>query len=166
MKAYDGIIISCDRDGSVHRYLVEDKGRIVFVGDVLPAEYRGAPIEPLGAGSLLTAFGDTHLHFMSYALFHAGLDVRSAGSVPQLCERVREFASASHDGIIMGFGASPHSVEERRLVLRDELDEACPDRAVFLVKYDGHACILNSRTIGMLPGRIRRLRGYIRTPGR
>jgi len=60
----------------------------------------------------------------------------------------------------MGFGASPHSVEERRLVSRDELDEACPDRAVFLVKNDGHACILNSRTIGMLPGRIGRLRGY------
>ncbi len=160
MKAYDGIIISCDRDNSVHRYLVEDKGRIVFVGNVLPAEYERAPRASLGAGSLLPAFGDTHLHFLSYALFNAGLDVRSAGSVPQLCGRVREFASANRDRIIMGFGASPHSVEEKRLVSRDELDRACPDRAVFLVKYDGHACILNSRTIGMLPGRIRRLRGY------
>jgi len=33
MKAYDGIIISCDRDDSVHRYLVEDKGRIVRIVD-------------------------------------------------------------------------------------------------------------------------------------
>jgi len=89
MKIFQGTIISCDRDDSVHRYLVEDKGRIVFVGDVLPAEYGGAPRESLGAGSLLPAFGDTHLHFMSHALFHAGLDVRSARSLPQLCERVR-----------------------------------------------------------------------------
>jgi len=82
MKIFEGTIISCDRDDSVLRYLVEDKGRIVFVGDILPAEYGAAPRVPLGAGSLLPAFGDTHLHFMSHALFHAGLDVRSAHSLP------------------------------------------------------------------------------------
>jgi hypothetical protein len=160
MKTYKGAIISCDKDNHIYQYLVEDKGRIIFVGNDLPAEYKGAPIEDLGERSLLPAFADTHLHFASFALFNAGLDVRSAQNLPQMCEQVSEFAATNNDKIIMGFGASINSVEEKRLISKDELDMACPDRALFIVKYDGHACILNSRMIEMLPGNLKTLRGY------
>ena len=34
--------------------------------------------------------------------------------------------------------ASASSVAEKRLIQRTELDAACPDRPVYLVKYDGH----------------------------
>ena len=77
MKIYHGTIITCDREDHVHNYLVEDKGRILYAGAELPAAYRGAPVEALGGRALLPCFGDTHLHFASYALFNAGLDVRS-----------------------------------------------------------------------------------------
>ena len=160
MKTYKGAIISCDKDNHVYQYLVEDKGRIIFVGNELPAEYKGAPTEDLGERSLLPSFADTHLHFASYALFNAGLDVRSARNLPEMCEQVREFAATNNDAIIMGFGASTHSVEEKRLISKDELDKACPGRAVFIVKYDGHACILTSRMIEMLPAKVKTLRGY------
>jgi len=59
-----------------------------------------------------------------------------------MCEQIKEFASANNDKIIMGFGASAHSVEEKRLISKNELDKACHDRAIFIVKYDGHSCIL------------------------
>ncbi len=160
MKVYEGTIIACDRDDHVYRYLAEDRGRIVQVGNDLPAAYRGLPVENLGTKALLPAFGDTHLHFASHALFHAGLDVRSARSLPQMCAQVKEYAAARRDRIIMGFGASTHAVAERRLISRDELDDACPDRAVYIVKYDGHACILNSRMIAMLPPGVKSMRGY------
>jgi len=165
MKIYEGTIIACDRDNHVYQHLVEDGGRILFVGNDLPSGYEGAPKETLGERSLIPAFGDTHIHFASYALFNAGLDVRSARNLSQMCEQVREVSSAGHDGIIMGFGASPHAVEEKRLISKDELDKACPDRAVFIVKYDGHACILNSRMIRMLPAGIRTLRGFHENTG-
>ena len=60
----------------------------------------------------------------------------------------------------MGFGASPHSVEERRLISRAELDLACPEKPLFLVKYDGHACVLNSALIALLPAGVKALRGF------
>ncbi|MDD5208352.1 MAG: amidohydrolase family protein [Elusimicrobiales bacterium] len=160
MKIYSGAIISCDRENRVHKYLVEDKGRILYAGDELPAAYRGARTEALGARALLPCFGDTHLHFASYALFNAGMDVRRAKSLPELGERIKEFARASGDKLLMGFGASPHCVAERRLISRSELDRACPERPLFLVKYDGHACILNSRLIEMLPAKVKTLRGF------
>ena len=77
MKIYEGTVISCDADDHVHRYLVEDQGRILHVGNDLPEQYGDAPREALHGKALLPCFGDTHIHFASYALFNAGLDVRS-----------------------------------------------------------------------------------------
>lgn len=160
MKIYEGTVISCDAGDHVHRYLVEDQGRILHVGNDLPAQYGDAPREVLQGKTLLPCFGDTHIHFASYALFNAGLDMRSARSLPEMCERIRTFTRTNSDKIVMGFGASTHSVGEKRLISREELDRACPDRPVFIVKYDGHACILNSRTIAMLPKKMKGLRGW------
>jgi hypothetical protein len=165
MKVYKGTIISCDRENRVHKCLVEDKGRILYAGNELPEQYRGAPAEELGERALLPCFGDTHLHFASYALFNAGLDVRFARNLAEMGGRIKEFAAASKDKILMGFGASTHSVAERRLISRAELDLACPGRPLYLVKYDGHACILNSALIALLPDRIKTLRGFHQDTG-
>lgn len=160
MVTYEGTIIACDRTNRVHRYLVEDGGRILHVGEDLPEAYRGAPREVLGGRALLPSFADTHLHFASHALFSAGLDVRSARSLPEMAERIRTFARQNDDPILMGFGASAHSVAEKRLLSRDELDGACPGRPVYIVKYDGHACLVNSPLIAILPRRLQSLRGW------
>ncbi|MDD5101142.1 MAG: amidohydrolase family protein, partial [Syntrophales bacterium] len=160
MKTYQGAIVSCDTNDRIYGYLVEDKGRILHVGNDLPTQYGDAPREVLGERSLLPAFGDTHIHFASYALFNAGLDVRSARGLTEMCEDIRKFTRKNNDKIVMGFGASTHRVAEKRLISREELDRACPDRAVFIVKYDGHACILNSKTIAMLPRKMKTLRGW------
>lgn len=160
MKIYSGTIISCDRDDHVHNYLVEDKGKILYAGAELPAAYKGAPLEKLGGRALLPCFGDTHLHFASYALFNSGLDLRSAKSLAELGTRIKRAALLSRESVLMGFGASPHRVAERRLITRAELDLACPEKPLFLVKYDGHACVLNSSLIGTLPAGVKTLRGF------
>jgi predicted amidohydrolase YtcJ len=160
MKTYEGPIVTCDRKSRVCRYLVEEGGRILHVGDELPEAYRHAPCEALGERALLPSFGDTHLHFASHALFRAGLDVRSSRSIPELCDRIGRFDRESGDRILMGFGASTHSVAEKRLISREEIDRVCPERPVFIVKYDGHACIVNSPMIALLPARMRDLRGW------
>ncbi len=165
MKIYYGAVISCDRENHIHQYLVEDKGRILYAGPELPAAYHGAPQVALGDRALLPCFGDTHLHFASYALFNSGLDVRSARSLPEMSEQIIQSARGSSDDILMGFGASPHSVAERRLISKADIDRVCPDKPLFLVKYDGHACILNSRMIALLPDKVKKLRGFHQDTG-
>ena len=160
MKVYEGTVVACDAANSVFAYLVEDGGRIVFVGDDLPGPYRDAPREHLGSRALLPCFADTHIHFSGHALFAAGLDIRHAGTIVELQDTIRETASRSRDKVLVGFGASAHSVRENRLITRRELDEACPDRPVFLMKYDGHACVVNTRLMKKMSGRISRLRGF------
>jgi len=160
MTVYEGSIITCDERGSVARFLVEDRGRIEYVGDKLPERYASLPRTGLGDGSLVPALADTHIHFMSYALFASGLDVRNCRSIEETAARIAEFAKARRDAVIVGFGASAHAVAEKRLPTRADLDRSCSDRGVFVVKYDGHACTVNSPLLASLPKSLASVRGY------
>ena len=48
MKVYKGSIVSCDKAVHVFMYPVEDRGKILFVGDTFPAEYFGTLKKDLG----------------------------------------------------------------------------------------------------------------------
>lgn len=44
MKCYCGTIITVNANDDVVRYLVEDKGKIIYVGNELPKQYQNAEI--------------------------------------------------------------------------------------------------------------------------
>jgi len=160
MTVYEGAVVTCDAAGSVQRFLVEERGRILYAGAALPQAYARAPRVALHGGALLPAFADTHLHFMSHALFSAGLDVRGAATIDQALQAVSEFCAARRDALLLGFGTSAHSVAERRLLSRADLDRVAPRRPVFIVKYDGHAAVVNTPLLRRRPGALRAVRGF------
>ena len=160
MKCYIGNIVTVNQNNDVFQYLVEDQGRIQYVGNTLPKEYDQAEMIPLGDRALLPSFADTHQHFASFSTFHAGLNVMEAESNVEILEMVKEFAQKSSAKTLIAFGASPYSVAEKKLVSREELDLVCPDKEIMVVKYDGHACIINSRLLEKLEDSVKSLRGY------
>jgi predicted amidohydrolase YtcJ len=160
MKIYKGAIVSCDRGNNVWRYCIEDGGKIVFTGNELPDQMKDIPVTDLGPRALLPAFTDTHLHYSSFAMFSTLADVRGASSVSDTCDILAAYRAKARPKFILAFGASGHSIREKRLILRSELDDAFPDIPVMIIKYDGHASIANSRMLDILPGRIAALRGY------
>ncbi len=162
MHIYEGAIVACDSAGSVNRYLVEDKGRILFTGDELPQSYEGAPVTDLGARALLPAFGDGHLHFSSWALVtEAFFDVREAQNFEELGEMILAFAEdGAKTKVVTAFGASKHSVAEKRLITREELDAIYSDRPVYIICYDGHSSIGNTKLMEFLPDKIKAMRGF------
>ena len=159
MKVYCGKIITCDCKNTVAKYLAEDGGKIVFVGDELPEKYEQAEKITL-EGALVPSFADTHIHFASFATFHSGLNVMEAGSNAEILDMLRKYLAEHKESFIVGFGASPYSVSDGHLVTKDELDSVCPDKPVFIVKYDGHACVINSALLKKLENKISHLRGY------
>ena len=160
MKCYEGHILTVNQNNDVVRYLVEDGGKIVYVGNDLPEQYRAAEIIPLGEKALIPAFVDTHQHFASFSTFHAGLNVMDAASNAEIMEMVKQFAARSPKKTLIAFGASPYCVKEGRLISRQELDAVCPDKEIMVVKYDGHACIVNSRLLSAMESKVKHLRGY------
>lgn len=160
MKIYHGTVLTCDRKNNVYRYLVEENGKIVYVGNDLPEQYQGAYATELGNRALLPSFADTHIHFASMALFNAGLNVMDVRSNAVLKEKIRDFLPKTKAKVVIAFGASPHSVEERKLLSREDLDSVSDGRPIMVAKYDGHACIVNSTLLNQLPDKVKSLRGY------
>ena len=157
---YEGAILTVDKDDSVHRYLAVEDGKIVFVGDELPAELADKPVQSLGGRALAPSFVDTHEHFASFSTFNAGLNVMEARSNAEIMEMVADFVAKSDAKTLIAFGASPYSVAEGRLLSREELDRVCPDRPMMMGKYDGHACVVNSKLLEKVDAKVRDLRGY------
>ena len=89
MNIYKGNIITCDAKNTVAQYLIEDNGKILYVGNKLPTEYASGKIIELGKKALLPSFADTHIHFASFATFHAGLNVMDAKSNTELLDMLK-----------------------------------------------------------------------------
>lgn len=128
MKCYEGSIISVDANDGVYKYLIEDKGSILYVGNELPEQFKNVGHINLGNKALVPAFIDTHQHFASLSTFNAGLNVMEAESNEEIAETIGEYAAKTKDKTIIAFGASPHSVKERRLINREEIDAVCLDK--------------------------------------
>ena len=160
MKVYHGNILTIDAKNTICQYLVEDKGRIAYVGNESPKEYASAERIELGSKVLIPSFVDTHQHFASFGIFHAGLNVMDITSNKEMIKAIKTFVESTDEKSLIAFGASPYSVKEGRLITREEIDSVCPDRPMMLVKYDGHACVVNTPLLKKLEKKLSKLRGY------
>ena len=165
MNIYHGNIITCNEKNEIVSYLIEEEGLILYTGNELPKQYRNMKMTELGEKALLPSFADTHLHFASMALFHSGINVMDVSSNEEIKERLIQFLPNLKEKVAIAFGASPHSVKERKLLSRTDLDLVSKDREIMVVKYDGHACIVNTALLRALPEKIKSLRGYNKDTG-
>ncbi len=159
-KVYTGSILTVNADDQIASCLVEDRGKIVFVGNSVPGLYRDAERIDLGEGALIPAFADTHQHLASFAIIHGGLNVMDAESNAEMLDLIRSYAASCSEPTLIAFGASPYSVREHRLISREELDSVCPDRPFYMVKYDGHACVVNTPLLHQIEEKVSSLRGF------
>jgi predicted amidohydrolase YtcJ len=84
----------------------------------------------------------------------------NARSNEEILTMLREYIARSDEKLVIAFGGSPYSVEEGHLVTRSQLDAVCPDKPLFLIKYDGHACVVNTKLLEKVKKKASALRGY------
>ena len=163
MQIYHGKILSLDKENNVYNYLVENKGRIVYLGDSLPIEYsKNNSLVELGSRALLPSFGDGHMHFSNWALIAVSyFDVREAEDIREIQKIIQKYITRNKKlKAIIAFGVSKHSVKEKRLIVRQELDEVCPDMPLILICYDGHSAVFNTKMLEKFPDDVKDLRGF------
>jgi predicted amidohydrolase YtcJ len=163
MHIYQGKIISLDADNNIYQYLVEEQGRIIYLGDSLPPEYeKNGSVTELGNRVLLPSFGDGHLHYSNWILFSVlYFDVREAKNITEIQIIIRDFLEQSDKcKVVVAFGMSKHSVNEKRLITRAELDQVCPDLPMLMICYDGHSAIFNSKLLEKFPDEVKHLPGF------
>jgi predicted amidohydrolase YtcJ len=157
--------ISCEDKNRIFKYLVEKDGKIIFAGDQLPEVCAKGELIDLKNRCVVPAFADTHMHFVSFAFFNSGLDCRDVSDFAQLDELIRKYiALGKKEKVILGWGCSAHSVKEKRLPERSDLDKIT-NQPLMILKYDGHASVGNTAMIKRLPASILADPGFDKATG-
>ncbi|WP_165403985.1 amidohydrolase [Egicoccus halophilus] len=143
-------IVTLGRARSEARAMVVRGSRVVWVGDDLsqapPHEHRldltGCVIGP--------AFVDAHAHLTPTGMGLTGLDLATARSGAEVRHAVASYASQHTGRVLWGHGFDPHAYPDA-LPGPDELAAVSGGAAVFLSRVDGHACLVDRRTLASAP---------------
>ncbi len=153
MELYtNGKFITCEKENKIYNAMAVDKGKIAWIGDIedLPVECAKGKQHNLGGAVVTPAFGDTHMHFASLCVFENTFYLMKAKNFGECGEIIREYSDKNPNAkILMGYGCTAHTVEEKRLPERADLDK-WTKRPLIIVKYDGHAAVCNSAMMNLL----------------
>lgn len=127
-------------------------GRIVAVGssDHVRTALGAAPARTLKyeRGTIVPGLIDTHNHMHWTGIQTCLVDLASARSIADVQDAIRDYARRRPDMPWISSGSGWHvaNLAEARYPTRQELDEACADRPVYLPRV-GHAAVANSRAL-------------------
>lgn len=152
----NAMFITCEEENRVCRRLAADEGgRILWVGDEIPAAYEKMPRVDLKGAVAVPAFGDSHMHFESFSMFENTFNISGAASFDEAKAIIAAYGlEHPREKILLGFGACGHLVKEGRLPNRKDLDGWC-SRPLLIVKYDGHAAVCNSAMMALLSEKVK-----------
>lgn len=98
--------------------------------------------------TLLPGFIDCHLHPMGFVNHTLRPDVGTMKSLDELVEYLKvETIWFEEDEFIMAYNLNEERFDKTILPNRWDLDKACPDHPLFILRYDGHIGIANSKAL-------------------
>lgn len=124
-------------------------GKIDFVGSNADAVDKSPDYDEMVdvKGKLvLPAFMDGHCHLIKGALVNKELNLRDVKNKSEFIEKIKKYQSET-EGWIEGGYFSESNFDENFTVDREVLDEICPNRPVFISRFDLHSAILNTKAI-------------------
>jgi predicted amidohydrolase YtcJ len=146
---YNGDIITMK--GNTPHYvkaIAVSSGKIIYVGSKEKAIIQageGATLIDLAGKTLLPGFIDAHGHLINYGKNLTWAQLRSAASVDEVINRMKEQAKNTPEGQwIIGFGYMVKNLAEKRVPTAAELDQVSKDHPVLIMDASGHAGSINS----------------------
>jgi predicted amidohydrolase YtcJ len=131
--------------------ILQDK--IVAVGNVKEANsWRGPNTKVIDAGGrlVLPGFNDSHVHFLSGGMQLTNVQLKDASSREEFVRRVAERAKNTEEGEwVVGGDWDDQNFVPTELPTRQWIDDATPNRPVFVSRYDGHMALANSLALKM-----------------
>lgn len=124
-------------------------GRIDFVGSNSDAVDKSTDYDEMidvKGKLIMPAFMEGHCHLIKGSIVNSELNLRNAATKQEFIDTIKEYASKT-DGWIQGGYFADSSLKEKFSIDRKFLDEICPDRPVFISRFDYHSGIVNTKAI-------------------
>lgn len=146
-----GDIVTMDSTCPQAEALAIREGTIIAVGSVeacrnaLRSDYESID---LSGSALLPGFIDTHLHPTVMVFYEMNADLGGIGSLKEL-RTVLHAASlkGAPEGWLVGLNFDEQKLTSPRLPSRHDLDAACINRPLIILRHDAHLIIANTRAI-------------------
>lgn len=105
----------------------------------------------LKGNTLLPGFIDCHLHPVSYINHILNPDLTNVKSLKGLQDLLKLVSEKKEkDEFIIAYNFSEERFDDPILPNRWDLDEVCPNHPVFILRYDGHIGIANTRALNLV----------------
>jgi len=105
----------------------------------------------LKGNTLLPGFIDCHLHPMGYINHLLNPDLTNVKSLKELQDLLKSISEKTEEGeFIIAYNFSEERFDDPILPNRWNIDEVCPNHPIFILRYDGHIGIANTRALNLV----------------
>ena len=143
----NGVVWTGRPNTSDAKIIAVDKGKIVFVGSEIPADYTANEVIDLDGKFTMPGFMDNHVHFLEGGSGLASLDLRNVTTPDDFKEKVAKYASLHPIGRWILNGNWDQTLWGGELPHKDWIDESTEDHPVYISRVDGHMALVNSITL-------------------
>jgi predicted amidohydrolase YtcJ len=143
-------IYTADSTFSVADAFVIKDGKFVAVGSskILTDQYDADSTADLGGQPVYPGFYDPHSHFLGLGQVLDQADLVGTTSYDEVIERLKAFYQQHPDVLwLRGRGWDQNDWTDKTFPTKEKLDTAFPNVPVALMRVDGHALLVNSKTL-------------------
>ena len=148
---YGGTIITINKAQPYVEAIGIKGERIIAVGNLEDVKLKmggNSILIDLKGNTLLPGFIDCHMHPMSFINHLLNPDLTNVKSLDELQAQLKEESKKrNEDEFIIAYNFNEEKFEEAILPTRWDLDEACLNHPVFVLRYDGHVGIANTKAL-------------------
>ena len=124
-------------------------GRFLAVGtnEEILKKYESKNLIDAKNQTILPGLIDAHCHFFGLGLAMQNLDLDGTRSYHEIVEKISAYQKEKNTEVILGRGWDQNDWDEKVFPTKDTLDLLFPDTPVILRRIDGHALLVNQKTL-------------------
>ena len=142
---YNGTILSMDQTISRYEAIGVQDGKIVFLGTNQEAlTQRWDEKKDLNGACVLPGFNDTHMHLLHYAMFRRNVPLLGVKNIDEVVARCKARIETEHPGYLIGMGWNQETMEEGRLLTKEDMDRISTEIPVCMLRTCIHIAACNT----------------------
>ncbi|MBC8155179.1 MAG: amidohydrolase [Bacteroidetes bacterium] len=148
----NAIIYTVDSAFSTAQAFAVKDGKFLQIGtsDAITAAYDADSVVDANNQPVYPGFYDPHSHFLGLGQVLSQADLVGATSYDDVIERLKAFQQKNPTpvgGWLMGRGWDQNDWSDQQFPTKEKLDAAFPNTPVALTRVDGHALLVNTKTL-------------------